>query len=255
MDDSSFESAFSRTVGEAMGGLVVWTTLFVFVATFAFVLWLFLRRGIGLRIHFHRGEPSGARPFSRPGGYGPSTARRASQASSQGLPRLYSEQKPDDARKQFLARLDTAQGHLGRILVGLLYFAVVAATALMALLVFRYPDDGNRDFMLFYGGAVYLLAILTIVAKIAGVRRQLAVRPDPDLREQLEALRSKIDIRVESEPELAIVDEAALARARQHVAAGGSLDEACELVHPRYRELGGWARSAFRSAIEAALRP
>jgi hypothetical protein len=254
VDRSSFEGAISKTAGEAVGELVVWTTFFVFVATFALVLWFFLRKNVRLQFRFHSGEPSGARPFATEAGSGPGRAGRASHSSSQELPRLHPAQNRDERRRQFLESLDTAQGYLGKLLIGLLHFAWIAATVLMALLVFTYPEDGNRDFMLFYGGAVYLLAIVTIAARIAGLRRQLGVRPDPVLQEQLESLRSRIDIRVESEPEMVFVDEAALARAREHVASGGSIDEACELVHPGYRELSEWARGAFRNALGAALR-
>lgn len=239
------EDAFSRAFGEAMGGLVVWITVLVFLTTFAFVMWLFVRSRVGISVLFQR-EPG---PTERP-----QSGAAAGRPPVRELPRLYPKADPSEDRRRFLATLDSTENVLARILIWLLRLGLLAATAVMVLLWLKYPDDGNRDFMLFYGGAVYFVVALSILAKLAGIRRRLDVRPDPELRDMFTQLRSKVQIDVQSEPHVTKIDAATLERARNHVARGGTLDEACAIMDPRYSEMTGWARDAFRHAVEAALK-
>jgi hypothetical protein len=44
------------------------------------------------------------------------------------------------------------------------------------------------------------------------------------------------------------IDAASLERARRHVAGGGTLEEACALIDPRYQEMSGWSKDVFKRA-------
>jgi hypothetical protein len=49
------------------------------------------------------------------------------------------------------------------------------------------------------------------------------------------------------------LDNAALERAAQHIAAGGTIDEACALVVPGYAGMNAMIQGVLRKAVEAAL--
>jgi hypothetical protein len=241
---ASFDDAFARALGQGAGDLVVWVTLLVFAATFLVVVYLLLRAsGVDIQVSFRNAAPGEQPPRREPQG-----ARR-----EQPLPSLATHGAAE-SRRSFLRGLDTAQQAVGKFLVGTLVVALVAATALVALVWLTYPDDGNRDFVLFYSGAVYLVGALGLIAKIAGLRRQLEP-PTPGERSYFDELRSKVRVfEVETEPQMHHLGADALERARRHVAAGGSLEDACAAADPRYSQLPPWAQKAFRKAIEMALR-
>jgi hypothetical protein len=258
---SSFEYAFGRAAGHALGGIVVWGTLLVFVLTFAAVFYVLARRmGVGIHVDL-RGESPGGEERRRNASSASNAGMSASSSVGFGrsrsgeLPRLedLAKHRQKASRDEFLRSLDTAQDALAKVMLVLLVAALVGITFLYAMLLLRYPDDGNRDFMVFYGSVVYGLGFLTLTAKILWTWGRLTPRTGdgPGLFDQL---RSKIDVNVRSEPQTFSLGTEAIERARRHVAAGGTLDEACRLADPRYESLGPWAKTAFRKALEMALR-
>jgi hypothetical protein len=99
-----------------------------------------------------------------------------------------------------------------------------------------------------YGGVAYALGMLWMTAQIFSMLRRIS--PPPDM---LSGMRSRINVTFQSSPQVQFIDDQALTRAQQHLSGGGSLDDACALVEPRYRSMNGVMQQVFRKAIEAAL--
>ncbi len=86
------------------------------------------------------------------------------------------------------------------------------------------------------------------------MRRRRSRAADPrSISSALAELGAKIDISVKTEPQVFSLDDAALERAAQHLAGGGTLDEACSLVVPQYAGMNGIVKGVLRKAVEAAL--
>jgi hypothetical protein len=249
---SSYEYALGRAIGQAVGSLLVWTVVLVFISVFLLTLYLLARsKGVGFNVTFVRGDEASVMPRHAPSA---SSALPTPVRGSE-LPGHYltlQATSPDAAseRKAFLKTLDSAEQIGSTSYIALLSIVLVAATAAMAWLYFRYPDDGNRDFMLFYGGVIYLIGALALTAQIRATMRRLEGRSEPSLFDQL---RSKLQINVQSSPDVGFIDAASLERARRHVAGGGTLEEACALVDPRYQQMSGWSKDVFRRAVAMSL--
>jgi hypothetical protein len=248
---SSFEYAFGKALGQAVGGLLVWTTLLVFIAVFLLILYLFTRsKGVGFSIKYVSGNEPAVSPMP---------VSQASAAPAQdneilghyATPHMVSPD-PTAGRDAFLKTLDSAEKVVTTFYIVLLYVVLAAATAAMAWVYYRYPDDGNRDFMVFYCGVIYLIGALGLTTQISRTKRRIGGRPSgPTLVDQL---RSKVQINVRTAPpDVGFIDAASLDRARQHVAGGGTLEEACALVDPRYQQMTGWSKDMFRRAVEMSL--
>ncbi|MGH8509801.1 MAG: hypothetical protein ACREVH_13965 [Gammaproteobacteria bacterium] len=242
---SSFEYAFGKVMGQAVGGLLVWTALLVFIAVFLLILYLVIRsKGVGFNIKFVSGDKPGVTPMEAPAAF-------SAPPASVLLGHYATPPDPLSERKALLKTLDSAEQVVARIYIGLLYLVSAAATFAMAWIYFKYPDDGNRDFMLFYGGGIYLLGMLGLSTQISRTKRRLRGRSsEPTL---VDELRSKVQINVQSVPDVGFIDAASLDRARRHVSCGGTLDEACALVDPRYQRMSGWSKDVFRRAVEMSL--
>jgi hypothetical protein len=154
-------------------------------------------------------------------------------------------------QQALLNGLDATEQVVARIYQGLLWLVILGGTALGAYLYQHLADEGSRQFFLFYGGIVYLIGMLWASAQLRSIHRRLHPRPDPD--DVFEALRSKVNVQVESSPQVRFVDNEALNRAENHLNQGGTLDEACALMDPRYGAMSGMMQTLFRTAVEAAL--
>lgn len=246
---SSFEHAFAKFLGESVGALLVWSALLALVAVGMAALFLSTRsKGMGLTIKFVPGNDADATP------------RQPMAVSSTPPPAVQNNEffgqdatppAPVSGRDAFLKGLDGAERVVASIYLSLLCLVLAAATFAMAWIYFEYPDDGNRDFMLFYGGVIYLVGMLALTNQIVGTKHRLRRRPaGPTLIDQL---GSKLRVSVQSAPSVGFIDVASLERARLHLAGGGTLDEACALVDPRYPQMSGWSKDAFRRAVAMAL--
>ncbi len=162
-----------------------------------------------------------------------------------------------------LGRLALVERAVSRVYEILLYLVIFGMTGLAVFLYLVLPDDGNRDFLVLYGGVVYAIGLLWAVTQLVGVRRRLrrgagAGGPTGLLRGRAAGglaglLRDRIQIQIQSAPQVEFVDDAALDRAQRHLDAGGSLDDACAAADPRYREMHPMIQGVFRKAVEVSL--
>jgi hypothetical protein len=163
----------------------------------------------------------------------------------------------DDESRQgapLLEKLDAVDRVVTSVYEYMVYAAIAGMTGLAVFLYLALPNDSSRDFLIFYGGVLYLLGMLWACGQLWFVRRRRRREPDPhSFASALSRLRSKIEFTVESEPSVFSLDDAALERATQHLASGGTLDEACALVVPQYAGMNGIVKGILRKAVEAAL--
>jgi len=232
-------------MGHTLGGVLVLATILIFVAIFLSILYLFTKNKAGFNINFVSGNGPEAAPTL------PSAAPLQDNELLGFSAAPAAPADPVAQRATFLKTLDSFEKVIAIIYIGLLFVVLAAATAAMAWIYFRYPNDGFRDFMLLIGGIVYLIAVAGISMQIYVTRRRLEPRPiGPTLVDQL---GSQIQFHVQTTPEVGFVDAAALERAHRHVAAGGTVEEACALVDPRYQQMAGWKKDLFRKAVEMSL--
>jgi hypothetical protein len=223
-------------------------TVIVGVAVFLLVLLVLLppyvlskRRGsAGPFVTFQMGSGQVA---PGPSGPGPAFPGQAQTSPAQPVGQPW-----DDRREELLLKLDTVERGLGRFYIVLLCLGMACATGLMVFLYVKSPDEGNRQVVVLYGGVAYALGMLWMTAQIFSMLRRIS--PPPDM---LSGMRSRINVTFQSSPQVQFIDDQALTRAQQHLSGGGSLDDACALVEPRYRSMNGVMQQVFRKAIEAAL--
>ncbi len=158
-----------------------------------------------------------------------------------------------EARTQLVRELDAVDRVVTSIYEYLIYFAIAAMTGLAAFFYLILQDDPSRDFLIFYGGVLYLLGMLWATGQLWYVRRRRSGEPARGIHSALSQLGSKIEFNIETEPQVFSLDDAALERAAQHLASGGTLDEACALVVPGYADMNGIVKGILRKAVEAAL--
>ena len=158
---------------------------------------------------------------------------------------------PESQRAAFLRSLDTVEGYVARFYLSLLYLMMAGATVLMALLYFKYPDDGNRDFMLMYGGVLYVLAMLGLTTGVSKTRARLRPATEED---RLPQFSTNLNITFQTSSEVQFVGREALDRAQRVMDSGGTLDDACAAMDARYLKMNRAMKAAFRTAVEVALQ-
>ena len=152
-----------------------------------------------------------------------------------------------------LEKLDAVDRVVTSVYEYMIYAAIAGMTGLAVFFYRVLADDPSRDFLIFYGGVLYLLGMLWAAGQLWYVRRRRSGEPARSIQSALSQLASKVEINFETEPETFTLDDAALARVAQHVAAGGTIDEACALVIPQYAGMNGIVKGILRKAVEAAL--
>jgi hypothetical protein len=222
-----------RMAPESLGWALVMAIGLPFSAIAYLVVKMFAaRRGVSLNVRLRSGcAEAGPQPPAAP------TAAPARNLSSK--------------QQALMNGLDATEQVVAHIYQGLLWLVILGGTALGAYLYQHLADEGSRQFFLFHGGIVYLIGMLWASAQLRSIHRRLHPRPDPD--DVLEALRSKVNVQVESSPQVRFVDNEALDRAENHLKPGGTLDEACALMDPRYGAMSGTMQKLFRTAVEAAI--
>jgi hypothetical protein len=150
----------------------------------------------------------------------------------------------NDRREQMLRNLDAAERGLGRFYAVLLCVVIAALTGVAVFGYLKLPDDGTRQFLVLYGGVAYAILMLLALSQLFAVMRRIS--PPPDF---LTGMRSRININVQTAPQVQFLDNQALDRAQRHLDAGGTLDEACALADPRYRSMTGMMRTLFQTAL------
>jgi hypothetical protein len=154
----------------------------------------------------------------------------------------------EDGRAQLLQNLDTVEQGLSRFYMVLLCFIMAAVTGVAVWFYLKIPDDGNRDFLLMYGGVVYLIAMAWAASQLFSVMRRLSPAPN-----RPSGLESNFNFSFQTSPQVQFIDNQALDRAQQHLDAGGNLEEACALMDPKYRSMNSMMQGVFKKAMEVAL--
>ncbi len=236
------QPALGQAMGSVLGSLVVFAAIFLLVLLVVLPLYFILRqRGPGRTgITFQMGST----PI----------------ASGQGLPNRDPLGRPDnwqpqptgqpweDRREQLLHNLDTVERGVSRFYVVLLCLIMAGLTGVAVAFYLKVPDDGNRDFLLMYGGIVYLIGMLWAASQLFSVMRRLS--PPPDV---LSGMKSRINVSFQTSPQVQFIDNQALDRAQQHLDSGGSLEEACALMDSKYRSMNSVMQGVFKKAVEVAL--
>ena len=63
----------------------------------------------------------------------------------------------EERRDQLLRNLDTVERGVSRFYIVLVCLVMAAITGLAVFLYIKLPNDGNRDFLILYGGGLYLI--------------------------------------------------------------------------------------------------
>jgi hypothetical protein len=238
--DSGLEilkTTFAKTFGAALGAAAVFGVLLVIVAVLAVPVYLVLRRRVSAHVdlrwgetksdglHFHDAVPSA--------GQGDGSA---------------------GDRSEFIQRLDAVDRVATSVYEMLMYVVIAGITGLAMFFYLVAPDDGNRDFLLLYGGVLYLIGMLWATSQLYRMRRRRAGEPAKGIRSALSQLGAKIDVQVKTgESQVFKLDDAALESVQHHLDGGGSVDEACALVVPQYAAMNRVMKAVLRKAVEAAL--
>jgi hypothetical protein len=229
------KTAFAKAFGEALGAVAVFGALLLVVALLAAPFYFALRRRVSARVDLRSGEEQNdALQF-----------HDAPPAAGQG---------GGGERSEFVQRLDAVDRVATSVYEVMIYVAIAGMTGLAVFFYLVIRDDYWRDFLLLYGGVVYLIGMLWATGQLYWIRRRRAGEPAKSIRSALSQLGSKMQFKVEtSEPQVFRLDDAALERAAQHIASGGTLDEACALVVPQYAGMNRVMKGILRKAVEAAL--
>ncbi len=129
----------------------------------------------------------------------------------------------DPGRAQFVQRLDAVDRVATAVYEVLMYLAIAGMTGLAVFFYLVIRDDYWRDFLLIYGGVVYLIGMLWATGQLWWIRRRRAGEPAKSIRSALSQLGSKI--------------------ARRGLRA----------VVPQYAAMNGVMKAVLRKAVEAAL--
>jgi hypothetical protein len=164
-------------------------------------------------------------------------------------------QLPPESR-QMLSRLRTAEVVTATFYEYLLGVLMVLATGLMAYIYLNLPNDGNRALELAYIGILYAIGMLWMASQLRSARRRRFQSTDdaPSPPNSVSPARSPISMTIRSSPQVQFIDNQGLDRAQNCLDSGGSLDEACGLVDPKYRSMNNVMQKLFQKAVEAALQ-
>lgn len=235
------QTSLGQAMSSNLGALLVFAAIFLLVLLLVMPLYMLLRRGGsgGPGVSFQIGS-SGARP-------GESDIRRP---DSWELPpsQVDAAGRPEDRRGQLLHNLDVVERGVSRFYVVLLGFIMAAITGIAVFFFVKLPDDGNRDFLIMYGGVVYLIGMLWAASQLFLTMRRLS--PPADM---WSGLRSKINLSIQTAPQVQFINNEALDRARQHMDGGGRIEEACALMDPKYLSMNGMMQKLFQAAVQAAV--
>lgn len=155
----------------------------------------------------------------------------------------------DDRREQLLRNLDTVDRGVSKFYVVLVCLVMAAITGLAVFFYVKLPDDGNRDFVILYGGVLYAIGMLWGLAQLLRTMRRIT--PPPGF--PLGVATPRINVTFQTSPQMEFIGKDALDRAQKHLDAGGSIDEACALADPKYNSMNGMMQKIFQTAIQASI--
>jgi|GEM_PF-5518539 len=155
----------------------------------------------------------------------------------------------DDRRQQLLRNLDTVERGVSKFYVALVCLVMAAITGLAVFFYVKLPDDGNRDFLILYGGVLYAIGMLWGLTQVLRTMRRIG----PPSGFPMRLATPRINVTLQTSPQVEFVGKEALDRAQQHLDAGGSLAEACALADPKYNSMNGMMQKIFQTAIQASI--
>jgi hypothetical protein len=186
-----------------------------------------------------------------------------------------------DKRRQFLGDLNDVEKGIATFYRYFLYVLIIGVTV-FGLYLYKSFDKGNRPFLEFYFGILYLLFLLWVGAQLLGLRRRLG--PHASGRDRQEPLpfdmkldrdaesgarkfsfqfgspsassktaRFNFGTNLSSVAEEDKLDDVALAQAEGYLEAGTSLDTLCRLLNPRYRDWGPAQQEVYRAYVNGAV--
>jgi hypothetical protein len=243
---SILQTALGQAMGSVLGAVIVFAGISLLVLVLAMPLYVLLRRRTpgGAQVSFQIGASRvlPGQPIATPIPGQPDLGRPDNWEQQAGA------QSGDDRRQQLLHNLDVVERGVSRFYVVLLCFIMAAITGIAVFFYIKIPNDGNRDFLILYGGVVCLIGILWAASQLFRTMRRLS--PPPDM---LSGLRSKINVTYQMSPQVQFVDNQALDRAQQHLNTGGTIEEACAVMDPRYRSMNGMMQKLLQAAVQAAV--
>lgn len=255
MDEATrlLQNALAQAMGSTLGALIVFAAIFLLVLLLALPLSVLLRRhgsgGSGIRFQLttsrvlpgqtNAAPTPGQVDIGRPDNWEPSGAGPNAQGAGQPW---------SDRREQLLHNLDAVERGVSRFYVVLLSFIMAAITGIAVFFFIKLPNDGNRDFLILYGGVVYLIGMLWAASQLFRTMRRLS--PPPDIPS---GMGSRINVNYQMSPQVQFIDNQALDRARQHMDKGGTIEEACAVMDPKYLAMNGMMQKLFQTAVQAAV--
>jgi hypothetical protein len=187
-----------------------------------------------------------------------------------------------EKRRQFLRELSEVEKGVGTFYRYFLYALIIGVT-LFTFYLYQSFDKGNRPFLEFYFGILYLLFLLWAGAQLYGLRRRFdsslsaldhpAPGPKLDLKFDRDpqtgarkfafqfgtpsassgTARFNFGVNLSSVAEEDKLDDSALAQAEGYLEAGTSLDMICRLLNPRYSEWSPPQQEIYRAYINGAV--
>jgi hypothetical protein len=154
-----------------------------------------------------------------------------------------------EMQQQILNGLGTSRPQPSSMRVAKLCFVLAAATAAVVYVYLTLPDDRTSRQLVFYLSIVYVGVVLSVLSQLIRGFRAL---PGAGTG-QVPGLGRNVSMTIRSSSDVHTVDQQALARARQHLDQGGSMDEACSLLDPQYPTMSPILQQAFQKGAELAL--
>jgi len=192
---------------------------------------------------------------------------------------------PED-RSKFLRALNETESRLLVFYKYLLYFLIVAVSAVAVLFYHSVTKDAFRDFLRAYGGIIYFIFLLWAVGQLFMIRNRQARAasgwnaPSPggpkiamDFSKDPDTGARRFSFQLRSAPEATAeppktmrfgfsassvadedkLDDAAVAQAEAYVGAGSSLDMVCRMLNLRYKDWSSPQQQVYRAYVRGEI--
>lgn len=215
-----------------MGAMILFAAIFLVVFLIAMLLGVVLLKRRGSGTHVPTG--SGAADFGKPDNWQPPVA----------------ETLAEDGRDQFLRNLGQVGRGVNKFYIVFVCFLMAAITGVAVFLYLSVPaKDPNRDFLILYGGGLYIAGMLWGCTQLTRAMRRISGSPSFPMS----LATPRIHVKFQTTPQMEFIGNDALDRAQKHLDAGGSIEEACALADPKYNSMNAMMQKIFQAAIQASI--
>jgi len=158
-------------------------------------------------------------------------------------------------RRQFLQQLQTVESGVTTVYQYFLYTVIALVTGFVVYFFYTMPRDSNTAFLQVFFGIGYFMAMVWLIGlALAARKRRTEPRPSYAEADLVDGLRSILNVSVgTATPEIHTVDERSLHTAEIYLEGGGTLDDACALIDPKYRSWPPAIKQAFQQAVRTSL--